>query len=123
MFTLKIFNINITLWFILKLNLINSFVSKDETLVFRMQKSTRHIEVVNSKYRELKLTNTSIYGNSSQFYYYYVDILIGNPPKRQSFITDTGSTLMATPCGDICKHCGTHLNSYYNINSNIIYYK
>lgn len=88
-------------------------------LTFKLNKAKSTVENHFDKYRHLAITNTSIFGNSSQIYYYYVQVLIGNPPKPQAFITDTGSHLMATPCGDLCKHCGKHINSYYETKSNI----
>ena len=98
-------------------NLSNCSNYNNQTFTFQIKKSKDKLHIINTKYRSLSITNTSIFGNTSQFYYYYIDILIGNPPRKQSFITDTGSTLMATPCGDICDHCGNHINSYYEIKS------
>ena len=62
------------------------------------------------------LDSSGIYGNSSALYYYYLNIYIGTPPKRQSLIIDTGSSFMGIPCKSICNNCGKHLNSYYDKN-------
>lgn len=57
--------------------------------------------------------HTSIFGNSFQLGYYYVDLWVGTPPVRQTVIIDTGSRLTAFPCMD-CPECGTHLDNYFN---------
>eukprot|EP00916_Digyalum_oweni_P003456 GHVL01006267.1.p1 GENE.GHVL01006267.1~~GHVL01006267.1.p1 ORF type:complete len:657 (-),score=175.88 GHVL01006267.1:93-2063(-) len=54
-----------------------------------------------------------LYGDIHRFAYYFVDILIGTPPQRQSVIADTGSTIIAFPCKN-CDHCGTHLDSPFD---------
>ena len=54
--------------------------------------------------------------------YYYVNINIGSPPKRQALITDTGSYITAIPCQPLCKECGKHINSYYTLSSKKIYF-
>lgn len=45
----------------------------------------------------------------SKYMYYYSDLMIGTPGKRQSVIIDTGSDTMAFPC-DHCRanDCGSH---------------
>lgn len=58
--------------------------------------------------------STVIYGNSSVMNYYYVDIYIGTPLKKQTLIIDTGSGYTGVPCKSLCEKCGKHLNSYYD---------
>lgn len=41
--------------------------------------------------------------------YYYLDILIGNPPQKQTLIVDTGSYMTVFPCKG-CLKCGKHEN-------------
>jgi hypothetical protein len=60
-------------------------------------------------------TLTPIYGNSSYINYYFVNMYVGTPPKMQSLITDTGSSVTTIPCQPLCEACGKHLNSYYNM--------
>lgn len=67
------------------------------------------------KLRLLEASSSPIFGNSSNLNYYYVNLYIGSPPKRQSLIIDTGSQLTAVPCKPLCNHCGKHLNSYYDM--------
>eukprot|EP01016_Furgasonia_blochmanni_P052809 TRINITY_DN845_c0_g4_i1.p1 TRINITY_DN845_c0_g4~~TRINITY_DN845_c0_g4_i1.p1 ORF type:complete len:682 (-),score=31.79 TRINITY_DN845_c0_g4_i1:98-2098(-) len=58
--------------------------------------------------------NYPLKGNFT-FGYYYVELTIGNPPQRQSFIIDTGSEVTAIPCTD-CPYgeCGSHINPIFN---------
>jgi len=60
---------------------------------------------------------TNIYGNSTTLNYYYINVYIGNPPKEQSLIINTGSSHTGIPCKEYCdiNSCGKHLNSYYSI--------
>ncbi len=62
-----------------------------------------------------------IFGNSSILNYYYINIYLGSPPKKQSVIIDTGSHITTVPCLPYCEKCGKHLNSYYIISSKFIY--
>jgi hypothetical protein len=87
--------------------------------LFELSKSK--IRTLDEKEEFLKnhLDTSGIYGNSSSLYYYYMNIYIGTPRKRQSLIIDTGSSFMGVPCKSVCKSCGTHINSYYDFKSNI----
>jgi hypothetical protein len=87
--------------------------------LFELRKSK--IRKLDEKDEFLKnhLDTSGIYGNSSSLYYYYMNIYIGTPMKKQSLIIDTGSSFMGVPCKSVCKSCGTHLNSYYDFKSNI----
>jgi Eukaryotic aspartyl protease len=57
--------------------------------------------------------HAKIFGNTEFMGYYYVDIWVGTPPKKQTVIIDTGSRLTAFPCIG-CKECGTHLDKYFD---------
>jgi hypothetical protein len=48
-------------------------------------------------------------------FYYYVNLYVGNPPKKQALIVDTGSHITAIPCKPLCISCGNHINSYYSM--------
>ena len=61
-----------------------------------------------------------IYGNSSQFMYYYIDIDIGTPPQKQSVIIDTGSERIGFPCMQTCSNCGNHIYPRFDMSSFII---
>jgi hypothetical protein len=59
--------------------------------------------------------SSKIYGNSSFLNYYFINIHVGQPPKTQALILDTGSHQLVFPCQPLCNKCGSHLNSYYNL--------
>ena len=39
-----------------------------------------------------------LYGSMFSYAYYFLDVLVGTPPQRESVILDTGSSLLAFPC-------------------------
>ena len=95
-------------------------LSNGEGFVFQLQKGKGEFKNrITTKLRELDPMNqfSQIYGNSSSLNYYFVNLYIGNPPKRQAVIIDTGSHLTSVPCMPLCESCGKHLNSYYKISS------
>ncbi len=79
---------------------------------------TMSLHSINGNYKSNILRNmqysTHIYGNTSALNYYYVNIYVGTPSKRQAVIIDTGSLLTTIPCAPFCESCGKHINSYYN---------
>ncbi len=86
---------------------------------------TMNLHSIKGDYESHYLRNlqysTPIYGNTSVLNYYYVDIYIGNPPKKQAVIIDTGSLLTTIPCMPFCESCGNHINSYYNFTGIILF--
>jgi hypothetical protein len=111
-----------TFFYLLNLYLSNNSLS-EENYTFKIQKGKGEFKnKIRKKFRELDDNHNKIaeiYGNSSSLNYYFVNIYIGNPPKRQAVIIDTGSHLTSVPCMPLCESCGKHLNSYYTISSNI----
>lgn len=59
-----------------------------------------------TQYRNLQLFGDSEIG------YYYVNVLIGTPPQKQSLILDSGSKLTILPCKG-CTNCNKHQNPLY----------
>ena len=49
-----------------------------------------------------------------KFFYYYITLYFGSQKTPQSFILDTTSSLISSPC-NLCTSCGYHSNEYYNI--------
>ena len=80
----------------------------------------RNTQNNDDSFKSHPLDSTGIFGNTSNLMYYYVNIYIGTPPKRQSLIIDTGSALTGIPCQPYCTSCGKHLNSYYKIEGFLI---
>ena len=67
----------------------------------------------NSKNLKLhsKLLQT-VYSDSFSKNYYYTTLYIGDQKVRQTFIIDTGSAIMSSPCSP-CKDCGEHKRPFY----------
>ena len=58
-----------------------------------------------------KLLQT-VYSDSFSKNYYYTTLYVGHNKVRQTYIIDTGSSIMASPCSP-CAECGTHKNPFY----------
>lgn len=69
----------------------------------------------NSTLRKLVFAS-NVYGSAFGLNYYYTNLYLGNEMKKQTYILDTGSSITTSPCKPYCKKCGTHLNSYHNVN-------
>eukprot|EP00922_Rhytidocystis_sp_ex-Travisia-forbesii_P034723 GHVS01051563.1.p1 GENE.GHVS01051563.1~~GHVS01051563.1.p1 ORF type:complete len:641 (-),score=99.04 GHVS01051563.1:1256-3109(-) len=59
---------------------------------------------------------TPVYGNLFRLAYFFVDILVGSPPQRQSVIIDTGSSLLGFPCQG-CTKCGEHIDLKFDLHA------
>ena len=78
------------------------------------------IKILPSKYVSLRsLSISSSYGNSHDLNYYYTYLYLGSPPKKQSYILDTGSSITTSPCS-LCTTCGKHKNGLYQISNDQI---
>ena len=78
------------------------------------------IKILPSKYVSLRsLSISSSYGNSHDLNYYYTYLYLGSPPKKQSYILDTGSSITTSPCS-LCTTCGKHQNGLYQISNDQI---
>jgi hypothetical protein len=54
-----------------------------------------------------------LYGSLSGLGYYFVDVMVGSPPQRQSAIVDTGSEGFSITCAP-CSACGrNHMDPYF----------
>ena len=58
-----------------------------------------------------KLLQT-IYSDSFSKNYYYTTLYVGHNKVRQTYIIDTASSIMASPCSP-CSECGNHKNPFY----------
>ena len=68
--------------------------------------------------QHMHLYNTPMYGNSTDFMYYYITMYFGTHQQPQTLIVDTGSSVAAIPCKHFCEmgKCGKHINNYYDSN-------
>ena len=61
-----------------------------------------------------KLLQT-VYSDSYSKNFYYTTLYLGDNKSRQTFLIDTGSSVMSSPCSP-CKECGAHKSpSYYDM--------
>ena len=58
-----------------------------------------------------KLLQT-VYSDSFSKNYYYTTLYVGHNRVRQTYIIDTGSSIMASPCSP-CSQCGKHKSPFY----------
>ena len=58
-----------------------------------------------------KLLQT-VYSDSFSKNYYYTSLYIGSNKVKQTYMIDTGSSIMASPCSP-CPDCGVHKNPFY----------
>ena len=58
-----------------------------------------------------KLLQT-VYSDSFSKNYYYTTLYVGHNKVRQTYIIDTASSIMASPCSP-CSECGNHKNPFY----------
>ena len=54
----------------------------------------------------------TVYSDSFSKNFYYTTLYIGDQKVRQTFIIDTGSSIMSSPCSP-CKDCGEHKRPFY----------
>ena len=72
----------------------------------------------------MKVQSTALYGNSTDFMYYYLTVFVGSHRQPQTLIIDTGSSLAAIPCKQFCsdKSCGDHINEHYDNEQSTSFY-
>ena len=58
-----------------------------------------------------KLLQT-VYSDSFSKNYYYTTLYVGDKKVKQTYLLDTGSAIMSSPCSP-CTECGSHKNSYF----------
>ena len=54
----------------------------------------------------------TVYSDSFSKNFYYTTLYIGDNKVRQTYIIDTGSSIMSSPCSP-CPDCGQHKRAYY----------
>ena len=59
---------------------------------------------------------SKVYTDSEMGNYYYTTLYIGSNKSPQTYILDTGSSIMTSPCTS-CTKCGRHTNPYYDAGS------
>ncbi|KAF8821717.1 aspartyl protease ASP5 [Cardiosporidium cionae] len=87
---------------------------KKEISIDEAAQSSQTISLVESASKPVE--RILIYGNIQQTGYYYIYVLVGSPPQRETVILDSGSTLFGFTC-EHCEQCGTHVSKRFNISS------
>eukprot|EP01055_Gregarina_sp_Pseudo9_P002273 Gregarina_sp_Pseudo_9__2272@NODE_25_length_5633_cov_38_635860_g23_i0_p1_GENE_NODE_25_length_5633_cov_38_635860_g23_i0NODE_25_length_5633_cov_38_635860_g23_i0_p1_ORF_typecomplete_len568_score127_86Asp/PF00026_23/1e37TAXi_N/PF14543_6/4_5e30TAXi_C/PF14541_6/5_8e03TAXi_C/PF14541_6/1_7e20_NODE_25_length_5633_cov_38_635860_g23_i025894292 len=62
-----------------------------------------------------RLQVAPLYGSINDYAYYFVDVLVGSPPRRQSVILDSGSSLLGFPCTSCGRNCGKHVDQPFDV--------
>ena len=61
----------------------------------------------------MTVNSDSVFGNTTDLMYYYLDVTVGD--QKQSLILDTASGIVAFPCEGYCVSCGQHVNEWYRV--------
>ena len=67
---------------------------------------------------QAKLLQT-LYSDSYSNNYYYATLYISDKQVKQTYMIDTGSPIMSSPCGP-CEYCGKHKTNYFDFNKKIL---
>ena len=72
-------------------------------------KKTKNTKSSKPQYKLLQTLYSDSYSNN----YYYTTLYIGSNKFKQTYIIDTSSTIMSSPC-NTCKNCGKLKKNYYD---------
>lgn len=114
---------NIYNLFFLTLFINISFIQNniEKKKVIRSLKSNPLLNITAKIAKSLKLHSKilqTVYSDSYSKNYYYTTLYVGHDKIRQTYIIDTGSSIMASPCSH-CPECGQHKKPiYYDKNRN-----
>ena len=81
----------------------------------RSLKSHPFLNVSSQDMGKLKLHSKllqTVYSDSFSKNFYYTTLYLGDQKVRQTYIIDTGSSIMSSPCSP-CPNCGQHKRPYY----------
>ena len=111
---LKIFLITIIL------NTYLSQIEKEDIIQQNHLRSLRPTPILNTSTQyaaSLKLHSKllqTVYSESFSKNYYYTTLYVGPNRVKQTYVIDTGSSIMSSPCSP-CKDCGQHKYNYYSV--------
>ena len=81
----------------------------------RTIKSHPFLNLTSRDAKHLKLHSKilqTVYSDSFSKNFYYTTLYLGDQKVRQTYIIDTGSSIMSSPCAP-CAECGSHKRPYY----------
>jgi hypothetical protein len=88
---------------------------------FRSLKPNPFLNATTKDSNKLKLHSKllqTVYSDSFSKNFYYTTLYLGDQKVRQTYIIDTGSSIMSSPCAP-CAECGAHKRPfYYDMNHN-----
>lgn len=89
---------------------------QQETPMAQLGSNERRLSVDGREIVHMHLHTTPLYGNSTDFMYYYITMYFGSHRQAQTLIVDTGSSVAAIPCKKFCSasSCGHHINDLYD---------
>ena len=98
--------------------LIISVINQEKTLTNKEHRSLLPhplYNITSKKFKDLKFHSKllqTVYSDSFSKNYYYTTLYVGDNKVRQTYIIDTGSSIMASPCSP-CPDCGQHKSPFY----------
>ena len=113
-FSFKIFLISMIL------NIYLSQLEKEDVIQENHLRSLRPTPLLNSSTKNaasLKLHSKllqTVYSESFSKNYYYTTLYIGADKVKQTYVIDTGNSIMSSPCAP-CEECNKNRRNYYNI--------
>ena len=108
----KIFHLFLLSFFITKLLCQNNIQTKSN---IRFLKANPLLNITTKNSESLKLHSKllqTVYSDSYSKNFYYTTLYVGHNKVRQTYVIDTGSSIMASPCSP-CPDCGPHKSPFY----------
>jgi len=102
-----LFIINIYLTKTDNLNVYNNNLRNLKSKIF-LNSTSKNIKSLKFHFKLLQ----TLYSDSFSKNYYYTTLYVGDKKVKQTYIIDTGSEIMSSPCSP-CEECGTQKNSYF----------
>ena len=97
--------------FFLMINLNNSQIKKYQT-PYRPRTTYNSTTRFSSSLKFHSKLLQTVYSDSFSKNYYYTTLYVGDRRVRQTYILDTGSAVMSSPCSP-CEECGPQKNNYF----------
>ena len=100
---------------IIIISLAITFCSENSQSKLRSLKPNPFLNATTKNSKKLKLHSKllqTVYSDSFSKNFYYTTLYIGDQKVRQTYIIDTGSSIMSSPCAP-CAECGAHKRPFY----------
>ena len=100
---------------IIIISLAITFCSENSQSKLRSLKPNPFLNATTKNSKKLKLHSKllqTVYSDSFSKNFYYTTLYLGDQKVRQTYIIDTGSSIMSSPCAP-CAECGAHKRPFY----------